>query len=77
MTGNVSEWCDDGFDVAFYASLSPRARDPMRSTSGCENRVIRGGTFSSATNASRCAARSFAPASLSSPQIGFRVAAAR
>jgi formylglycine-generating enzyme required for sulfatase activity len=44
MTGNVSEWVEDGFDPTFYAR-SP-LRDPVRGGEDTIQRCMRGGSFS-------------------------------
>lgn len=68
MTGNSWEWVNDWYDSGYYGS-SPED-NPQGPTSGTE-RVMRGGDWSSDTNAARAAFRlGFDP----SGDIGFRCA---
>jgi serine/threonine protein kinase/formylglycine-generating enzyme required for sulfatase activity len=55
VTGNVWEWCLDGYDPGFYAKKS--CKDPLSPWSGASWRVYRGGCFSSAAFVARSALR--------------------
>jgi len=74
MHGNVAEWCQDFYDEAYYASAP--AADRRGPASG-EDRVLRGGSWRSAADACRSAARSseepaFVDACFGSEAYGFR-----
>lgn len=71
MTGNVSEWCADWFDGAYYAT-SP-AQDPAGPANGA-TRALRGGGWDSAPVRARSAFRSGAAPTDRFGSIGFRVA---
>ncbi|MGA2296049.1 MAG: SUMF1/EgtB/PvdO family nonheme iron enzyme [FCB group bacterium] len=48
MHGNVSEWCNDFFDVAAYDNLSNPVKDPTGpATSDTKDRSVRGGAYDS------------------------------
>jgi len=69
MHGNVAEWCND-----YYGEYFPENTDnptgPVMGTA----RVIRGGSWKTADPDSlRCASRLFAPPTLVSDTVGFRV----
>jgi formylglycine-generating enzyme required for sulfatase activity len=69
-TGNVWEWCWDGYDGAYYAA-SPET-DPLGPAVGA-SRVLRGGSWSSYAVGARSAARNwFSPGGRFS-DFGFRV----
>lgn len=68
MHGNVSEWCADY--VGLY--LAERAVDPTGPAEG-DDRILRGGGYTSGPEALRSAARAKAEPSRRSPSIGFRV----
>jgi formylglycine-generating enzyme required for sulfatase activity len=68
MSGNVSEWCNDRYDSAYY-SASPTS-DPRGPLSGLL-RVVRGGSW--IHDPWRCAERSFGnPAVTNDYSVGFR-----
>lgn len=71
VTGNVSEWCADWFDGAYYAT-SP-AQDPAGPANGAK-RALRGGGWDSAPVRARSAFRSGAAPTDRFGSIGFRVA---
>ena len=56
MHGNVFEWCKDVYDPSFYEKPEALLANPV-STSGSENRVIRGGGFSDFASSCRSANR--------------------
>jgi formylglycine-generating enzyme required for sulfatase activity len=70
MHGNVSEWCWDWFNAAYYSS-SP-TKDPAGSGSGT-NRVLRGGDWSSEDIHVRSARRNSAKPNGEWFSFGFRV----
>jgi formylglycine-generating enzyme required for sulfatase activity len=57
MHGNVSEWVLDAHDKGFYATLGPRARDPVRWPSEPYPHVVRGGSWDDDAEKLRSAAR--------------------
>jgi formylglycine-generating enzyme required for sulfatase activity len=74
MLGNVSEWCQDVYDPAFYQS-SP-AENP-RGEGESEKRVIRGGSWKSSTDDLRVTSRlgrtaGFSDACFTGNTLGFR-----
>ena len=54
MHGNVSEWCSDWFDAAYYAKSPPE--DPKGPASG-EFRIARGGSWRDDAGSTRSASR--------------------
>jgi formylglycine-generating enzyme required for sulfatase activity len=71
MSGNVGEWVSDWYDAGYYSS-SP-ASNPTGASSGTE-RVLRGGSHSSAATEVRTAARNKANPTTSSDGVGLRLA---
>lgn len=71
LIGNVSEWVEDCWHDSYRrAPVDGRAWvNP-----GCEERVVRGGSWASTQEQSRSAFRLQVPAALTSARIGFRVA---
>ena len=71
MAGNVSEWMQDCWHSSY-------ARAPADGSAwvnpGCSRRVVRGGYWASAPRQNRSASRLSAPADLTTPQVGFRIA---
>ncbi len=72
MIGNVWEWCDDGYDPAYYKS-SPR-EDP-HNTAVASHRVIRGGSWFARPGYCRPAIRGRDTPGVRNGNLGFRVAA--
>ncbi len=71
MIGNVSEWVED----CWHDSYRRAPRDGRAWVNpGCEERVVRGGSWASTLEQSRSAFRLQVPAALTSARIGFRVA---
>jgi serine/threonine-protein kinase len=76
MTGNVTEFCADGFDPVFYQH-SPR-RDPFRAfDSSTVDVTLRGGSFSSEWWRTVVSYRGFPPPDFASDYSGFRVCRGR
>ncbi len=71
MHGNVWEWCQDGYDAAYY-QRSPRA-DPPGESDG-SHRVIRGGCSYDGPRDCRSACRSWNLPAYRGSNLGFRVA---
>lgn len=71
LIGNVSEWVEDCWHDSYR-----RAPGDGRAwvNPGCEERVVRGGSWASTLEQSRSAFRLQVPAALTSARIGFRVA---
>jgi formylglycine-generating enzyme required for sulfatase activity len=70
-SGNVREWCADGYDPDYY--LTGPSMDPPGPASA-EERVVRGGCFREPASALRCAARGHLPPSTRAEDVGFRCA---
>jgi formylglycine-generating enzyme required for sulfatase activity len=84
MPGNVAEWCSDWYAQDYYGQLRPNPdRSAHRNPAGPEvstdpaepgvsKRVVRGGSWISAKDEFRCAARGKAAPSFTAQWIGFR-----
>ncbi len=70
MLGNVSEWCSDWFDAAYYHD-SP-GQDPQGPREGRE-RAIRGGAWCDPLENMRCSARGADREDFRGNTVGFRV----
>ncbi len=71
LIGNVSEWVED----CWHDTYRRAPRDGRAWVNpGCEERVVRGGSWASTLEQSRSAFRLQVPANLTSARIGFRVA---
>ncbi|MCE9566581.1 MAG: SUMF1/EgtB/PvdO family nonheme iron enzyme [Planctomycetes bacterium] len=71
MHGNVSEWCQDGFEVGYYGK-SP-ATDPVNTNNQNNSRVFRGGSWHSLPEYCLAAYRYGSGPSNRDYGIGFRV----
>ena len=74
MIGNVRQWCEDCYDMDYYQSSPLKdPTGPLSGTSNLQNRVARGGTWSSQATDSRSAFRLSHPPSVRANHRGFRV----
>lgn len=71
LIGNVSEWVEDCWHDGYRRAPSDGRAWVNR---GCEERVVRGGSWASTLEQSRSAFRLQVPETLTSARIGFRVA---
>jgi formylglycine-generating enzyme required for sulfatase activity len=71
MHGNVSEWCQDWYDIDYYGK-SPRT-NPQGPSAG-EGRVTRGGGWNNRGEDCRSASRSYGSSASRWVNLGFRVA---
>jgi formylglycine-generating enzyme required for sulfatase activity len=71
LIGNVSEWVEDCWHDSYRRAPGDGRAWVNR---GCEERVVRGGSWASTLDQSRSAFRLQVPAGLTSARIGFRVA---
>lgn len=71
MSGNVIEWCWDGYAADVYRTTEPR--DPV-GPDGAAERVARGGSAAHGEDAARVAARSSVKPGATDVFLGFRVA---
>jgi formylglycine-generating enzyme len=69
LSGNVAEWCEDGYDPAWYGK-SPTS-DPVGPIDS-KLRVARGGSWFSTEASLRCSARAAIPPTYRSADLGFR-----
>jgi serine/threonine protein kinase/formylglycine-generating enzyme required for sulfatase activity len=74
IAGNLLEWCMDGFDTEFYQTDS--GPNPVRSGSGLESRVFRGGGYITPADRVRSASRDGFTASWAGAAVGVRPACA-
>lgn len=71
MSGNVWEWCQDGFDEKYYGK-SPKLNPLGPNFTTCK--VIRGGSFKSKENSMRVSSRNCLDRSQHADEVGFRLA---
>lgn len=71
MNGNVSEWVEDCWHDSYLRAPADGTAWVNR---GCERRVVRGGSWGSASDQFRSAYRTGSPPAVRSARIGFRVA---
>lgn len=71
LMGNVSEWVEDCWHDSYRRAPGDGRAWVNR---GCDERVVRGGSWASTLEQSRSAFRLQVPAALTSARIGFRVA---
>jgi formylglycine-generating enzyme required for sulfatase activity len=75
VSGNVSEWCQDGYQPAYYAQFEQQtAVDPMGPSSDFLYRVVRGGSFRFPLLANRSAKRNRGGANFRVDEFGLRLA---
>ncbi len=70
MHGNVSEWCADWYDSAYYQHSD--TIDPQGPATGT-HRVQRGGSFFQLLSKCRSAARASGPPDQARSALGFRI----
>ncbi|MFN0201719.1 MAG: formylglycine-generating enzyme family protein [Bacteroidia bacterium] len=70
MSGNVAEWCQDGYEATFYKQSIKKSPVNEQETSV---RIVRGGSWF--TSAPHCTAtfRTWEPPNTARPDIGFRI----
>ena len=73
MAGNVWEWVADWYGADYYATIEANARNPQGPADG-QNRVLRGGSWSSSGDFVRSAFRGRENPSTASSSVGFRCA---
>ncbi len=72
MSGNVQEWCRDDYVPNFYATLAPKAKNPV-ATGGAIGKVIRGGAYDGFPWKCRSSSRYFNAPGAKDSNTGFRV----
>ncbi|MCB9871042.1 MAG: SUMF1/EgtB/PvdO family nonheme iron enzyme [Planctomycetes bacterium] len=72
MGGNVKEWCADTWED--YPAVAPRPGDGLRAGENTRYRMLRGGSFASAADDARAAARIAAEKTESGSEAGVRPA---
>jgi formylglycine-generating enzyme required for sulfatase activity len=74
VTGNVFEWCLDGYDPGFYARQL--GQDPVSPWPGSAGRVARGGGFNNGASSARAAFRLVSSPEYRDDDLGLRPARA-
>jgi formylglycine-generating enzyme required for sulfatase activity len=75
MHGNVREWCQDGYEAAFYKKENGTAIDPLNGQTN-KSRVLRGGSWCHYAGVCRSANRNGNAPGDRDDDLGFRVVSA-
>lgn len=73
MSGNVFEWCWDGFDKDYFMSEDAKNKNPMGPEKKCSNRVLRGGSWDGTAEYCSVYKRFNKGATVCEPNTGFRI----
>jgi formylglycine-generating enzyme required for sulfatase activity len=74
LTGNLAEWCWDGYAENAYDQPDATAPNPRGPAFALTNRVVRGGSWFNDASFARNAGRSSAPQTTANDTTGFRIA---
>lgn len=75
LLGDVSEWCQDGWQLSYYAQFNQQtAVDPVGPSADFFFRVVRGGSFHYHALGGRSAKRAMGGPNLIQDDVGLRVA---